>query len=285
MMASPPQGTAREQAQHETSQRGAAATASSPAWPAHGRAVVPLRRDAEQPVYRQLQDLIRGHVAAGTWKPGELIPAEKALAQQFGVARMTVRQATEGLMREGLLVRVRGRGTFVAHPRVERELARMHSFTEDMRGRGLTTFTRLLARRVVPAPDEVSAALHLGRREAVIYLQRLRFADDLPMALETSYLNYECCQGVLDADLESGSLYQFLEEHLHLRLSHATQELRAALPNSADAALLQVSRRQPVLVIEQTTHVDGAEGEQPVIRGRTIYRADRYHFRLEVPRR
>src|SRR5262249_52272858 len=143
----------------------------------------------------------------------------------------------------------------------------------------------LLARRVVPAPDEVSGALHLGRREAVIYLQRLRFADDLPMALETSYLNYEICQGVLDADLETGSLLQFLEDRLHLHLSHATEELRAALPSKGDADLLRMPRRQPVLVIEQTTHVDGAQGEHPLICGRTVYRADRYQFRLEVSRR
>lgn len=284
-MAGQPPGLAKEWAQSDEALPRAALGASMDHWQTSDQVAAPLRRSAEQPVYRQLQDLIRSRVAAGTWKPGEMIPTEKNLAQQFGVARMTVRQATEGLMREGLLVRVRGRGTFVTHPRVERELARMHSFTEDMHGRGLSTFTRLLARRVVPAPDEVSEALRLGRREAVIYLQRLRFADDLPMALETSYLNYEHCHGILDADLETGSLYRFLEEQALLRLSHATQELRAALPSRGDATLLQVSWRQPVLVIEQTTHADGPEGERPLICGRTVYRADRYHFRLEVPRR
>src|SRR5690349_13099247 len=107
-MASRQHGIAREQVQHDASPRGATPVASMEAWRGHDQATAPLRRDAEQPVYRQLQDLIRGHVESGTWKPGEMIPAEKALAQQFGVARMTVRQATEGLMREGLLVRVRG---------------------------------------------------------------------------------------------------------------------------------------------------------------------------------
>lgn len=281
-MASQPDRIAEEQS---ATPRGATPVGPANGFRLHARQIQSLRRGGDQPVYRQLQELIRGYVASGAWKPGEMIPAEKAFAQRFGVARMTVRQAIEGLMREGLLERVRGRGTFVTHPRVERELARMHSFTEDMHGRGMTTFTRLLARRVVPAPEEVSAALRLGRREAVLNLQRLRFADDLPMALETCYLNYESCQAVLEADLEAGSLYEFLEQHLQLRLSHATQELQATLPDKGEAELLQASRRQPMLVITQTTYVDGPTGEQPTIYGRTVYRADRYRFRLEVPRR
>jgi GntR family transcriptional regulator len=245
---------------------------------------LPLNRGAEQPVYRQLQDLIRGSITSGAWKLGSAIPTEKAFAQQFGVARMTVRQALDGLIRDGLLIRIRGRGTFVTRPRVERELTRMHSFSEDMRDRGMIPSTRLLTRQVVPAPDEVGADLCLGRREAVIMLQRLRFADDLPMALETSYLNYERCQPVLDADLEAGSLYHFLETHLRLPLSHAAQELEASLPDKAEAELLHMSRHQPMLMIRQTTYIRGPVGEEPVIRGRTVYRADRYRFRLEVPR-
>jgi len=253
-------------------------------WERHAMQPLMLDRGADQPVYRQLQDLIRGYITSGAWKPGAAIPTEKAFAQQYGLARMTVRQALDDLIRDGLVVRMRGRGTFVTQPRVERELTRMHSFSEDMRDRGMTPSTRLLARQVVPAPDEVSADLRLGRREAVIMLQRLRVADELPMALETSYLNYERCQPVLDADLESGSLYHFLETHMRLPLSHATQELEASLPNKAEADLLQVSRRQPMLVIRQTTYVRGVVGEEPLIRGRTVYRADRYRFRLEVPR-
>ncbi len=243
-----------------------------------------VRKGTEQPLYRQLQEIIRGHIVSGAWQPGEAIPTERAMVQEFGVARMTVRQALDGLLHEGLIVRTRGRGTFVARPPVERELTRMHSFTEDMRGRGLAPFTRLLARQVVPAPEEVSAQLHIGLREAVIYLQRLRFADDLPIALESCYLSYDIGQVVLEADLEQGSLYHLLEGQAQLTLVHASQELQAALPTRAEAALLQIPQRQPVLVIQQTTYVRGPDEEGPGICGRTVYRADRYRFYLEAPR-
>jgi len=243
-----------------------------------------LQKGIAQPIYLQLQDLIRDHISSGAWQPGELIPSEQAMVRQFAIARMTVRQALDGLIHDGLLVRVRGKGTYVARPKVERELSRMHGFSEDMRARGMIPLTRLLARDVIPAPEEVSAHLHLEQREAVIYLQRLRFADGAPMALETCYLNYTLCQGILHADLEEDSLYRVLEQEAHIELRHASQELQAALPRKAEAGLLHVSQRQPVLVIRQVTYLRAAGSEQPGIFGRTVYRADRYHFRLEVPR-
>ena len=117
----------------------------------------------------------------------------------------------------------------------------------------------------------------------MIRLQRLRLADAVPMALETSYLHYALCEPVLRADLESGSLYTFLQGSLRLQLLHASQELQAALPTRVEAELLHIRRRQPVLAIDQTTYVQGDDGEVPAIVGRTVYRADRYRFRLEVP--
>lgn len=243
-----------------------------------------LQKGASGPMYVQLQNLIRDHIASGVWQPNQAIPSEQALGRQFGIARMTVRQALEGLLREGLLIRERGRGTFVARPRAERELTRMHGFSEDMRARGLAPSARLISREVVPAPAWVGEALRLGKREAVIYLQRLRLADALPMALETSYLNYELCRTVLDADLEAGSLYVFLKESVRLQLCYASQELEAALPSQDTAALLEMPRRQPVLIIRQTTYVRAGDEDMPGITGSTVYRADRYRFRMQVPR-
>jgi GntR family transcriptional regulator len=243
-----------------------------------------LDKQTEVPMYQQLQMLIRMNIASGTWKPGEAIPSEQVLSRQFGIARMTVRQALEAPIREGLLRRERGRGTFVAHAMVERELSRLRGFSEDMRARSMVPSARLLAREVIPAPAEVSDHLRLGPREAVIYMRRLRLADALPMALETSYFTYELFRGILDAELESSSLYEFMETRVGLNLSHASQELEAALPTAGDAQLLQQSRRDPTLVISQTTYVSLDGTDVPAIFGHTIYRADRYRFRLEVPR-
>ena len=236
------------------------------------------------PLYRRVQFFLRDGIHQGVWLPGASIPSEKALAAQFSIARMTARQAVDGLIREGLLVRIHGRVTFVTTPKVERELTRMHGFSEDMRAQGMVPSSRLLARAVVPAPEEVSGKLDLGRREAVIFLRRIRLADGTPMALETSYLRYDLCTPVLEADLETGSLYTFLQERAGIRFRAAQQELQAALPTQGEADLLGMPRRYPVLVVTQTTFVELPEQDVPAICGRTLYRGDRYRFRLEVPR-
>lgn len=236
------------------------------------------------PLYRKVQLYLQEGIARGVWPAGTSIPSEKALAAQFSIARMTARQAVDGLIREGLLVRVHGRGTFVTTRRVERELTRMHGFSEDMRAQGMSPSSRLLAREVIPAPPEVSEQLDLGAREAVIFLKRIRLADGTPMALETSYLRYELCRPVLEADLEAGSLYTFLQEMAGIRFRAAQQELQAALPTATEAELLEMPRRYPVLVVTQTTFVELPERDSPAICGRTLYRGDRYRFRLEVPR-
>ncbi|MGH8338345.1 MAG: GntR family transcriptional regulator [Gammaproteobacteria bacterium] len=236
------------------------------------------------PLYRQVQEYLRDGIAGGLWPAGGAIPSEKALAAHFSIARMTARQAVDGLIHDGLLVRIHGRGTFVTVPRVDRELSRMHGFSEDMRAQGMEPASRLLRREVVPAPTEVSEILALERREAVILLERVRFADVTPMALEVSYLRYDLCRSVLDADLESGSLYTFLQGIAGMRFRCAAQELRAALPTPTEAAELGIRRHSPVLLVTQTTFVEGPEGDLPAIFGRTVYRGDRYRFRLAVPR-
>ncbi|HVA91654.1 MAG TPA: GntR family transcriptional regulator [Chloroflexota bacterium] len=238
----------------------------------------------EGPLYRKVQEYLRDGIESGAWPAGAAIPSEKALAAHFSIARMTARQAVDGLIHDGMLVRVHGRGTFVTTPRVERELTRMHGFSEDMRAQGMAPSSRLLLRAVVPAPTEVSEALGLERREAVIVLKRVRLADGTPMAFELSYLRYDLCQSILAADLETGSLYTFLQGCAGVSFRCAAQELRAALPTSAEAAVLEVPRRYPVLVVTQTTFVEGMASDIPAIFGRTLYRGDRYRFRLEVPR-
>jgi GntR family transcriptional regulator len=234
----------------------------------------------------QVQHYVRDAIMNGTWQVGEPIPPEMALVEQFGVARMTVRQALDGLVREGLVVRARGRGTVVARPRVERELTRMHGFSEDMRARGMVPASVVLDCAVVPAPKTIADRLLVNPREAVVRLQRLRLADAVPMALETSYFNYTLCEAVLHADLATGSLYDFLQGTLMIELRYASQELEAALPSAIEASLLAISRRSPVLIIDQTTYARGSPDldDVPAITGRTVYRADRYHFRQQVPR-
>jgi GntR family transcriptional regulator len=154
-----------------------------------------------------------------------------------------------------------------------------------MRARGMAPSARVLDREVIPAPAEVSAQLGLGLREAVIYLRRLRLADGGAMALEVNYLNYALCRPVLDAELEEGSLFTFLEQRAGIRICRASQEVEAVVSGVKDSTLLGLPRRHPVLVVRQVTYMRrGLEPEIPGIYDVSVYRADRYRFRMEVLR-
>jgi GntR family transcriptional regulator len=246
--------------------------------------VTPLQKHTGVPVYRQLQGLVRENIASGVWKVGQAIPSEQALVQRYGIARMTVRQALDGLIREGLLRRERGRGTFVAQQWVERELSRLRSFSEDMRARNMVPSARLVSREVIPAPPHVSEYLKLGVREAVIYLKRLRLADASPMALECAYFVYALFQPILEADLVNNSLYELIQNTFGLRLTHASQEFAVVTPSAGDAQLLGLSKRDATLMISQTTYVEVEGRDVPAIHGHTLYRGDSYRFRMVVPR-
>ncbi|NJN98810.1 MAG: GntR family transcriptional regulator [Anaerolineales bacterium] len=120
----------------------------------------------------------------GEWQPDDILPSEIELMEQYSVSRITVRQALDELVNEGLIYRQRGRGTFVAHPTVEQGLTRIISFTEDMRQRGFTPGTEVLFAGLEPATPEVAAQLQLEPGVELVRLERLRLADNEPMSIE-----------------------------------------------------------------------------------------------------
>ena len=122
-----------------------------------------INRQSKLPLYQQLYEMLRGNITRGEWKPGDLIPAESELIEQYGVSRITVRQVLDMLVQEGLIYRQRGRGSFVAHPTVEQVLQRLVSFTDDMRQRGFAPSTRtLFSSGLLPAPEDIARQLQVA---------------------------------------------------------------------------------------------------------------------------
>src|SRR3712207_432616 len=146
--------------------------------------------DAKSPVpkYYQLKEIIQAMIEAGELKEGEVIPPERELCEVYGISRMTARQAVMELVNEGLLFREQGRGTFVAGKKIQQETARLASFTQDMRARGMEVSSLVLEVEVERAGPVVSRMLRVAPGEKIIRLRRLRNAGGEPMALETSQI-------------------------------------------------------------------------------------------------
>jgi GntR family transcriptional regulator len=232
-----------------------------------------LSRESKLPLYQQLYDILRGELTRGQWKPGDMLPAESELMQRYGISRITVRQVLDMLVRDSLIYRQQGRGTFVAHPTIEQTQVRIVSFTEDMHQRGFRPGTEVLEAGLVPATADIAAKLAVEPGEVLAHLRRLRLADDEPMSIEDAYLVHRYFPGVLSGDYTTSPLRRTLEEKYGVRLVRAKQVLRAVMAPSTLARLLSVRQSAALLFIERVSF--SAQGV-PVEFLRIHYRGDRY---------
>ena len=232
-----------------------------------------IDRGSKLPLYHQLYEILRGAILTGEWQPGEMIPPETELMERYQVSRTTVRQVLDLLVKDGLIFRQRGRGTFVTHPTVDQGLARIISFTEDMRQRGFRPGTRVLAAGVLPAPPDIAAQLQIEPGEELARLERLRLADAEPMSIEESYLVHRYCPGVLRRDYATQPLRETLEHEYGIRLVRARQVIRAIPAPRHLARPLSVRTGSPLLHIER---VSFSQHDLPVEFLRIYNRGDRY---------
>ncbi len=238
-----------------------------------------LDRQSRLPLYQQLYDILRAELARGHWKPGDVLPSESELMQHYGVSRITVRQVLDMLVKQGLIYRQQGRGTFVSHPTIEQTQMRIVSFTEDMRQRGFRPGTQVLESGLIPAPDDIAVKLGVEQGEQLAHIRRLRLADGEPMSIEDAYLVHRYCPGVLAHDYATRPLRQTLEDLYGVRLVRAKQVIRAVQATRELAQLLSVRRGAALLFIERVSY--SAQG-LAVEFLRIHYRGERYALYNEL---
>lgn len=231
------------------------------------------------PLYYQLKQHIESQIRSGTWQPGDQVPSEAVLGKNFNVSRTTVRQALGELVNEGLLTRIQGKGTFVAHPRIRQRLARLTGFTEDFQARRMNPASQLLRQGKELATARVAAALRIEEGTPVIVLERLRLADDLPMAVEISHLREDFFASLNIEELRGGSLYTYLTENCNIIPTSAHQDMEAIRCPQPQARLLGISKGVPVLHIYRTTF---DQLGRPFEQVESFYRGDRYVFQAEL---
>lgn len=236
-----------------------------------------------EPQYRQIERVLRARIAQ--LGPGARLPSDAELCAEFGVSRMTARNAMQRLAEDGLVQREPGRGSFVADPPVYRRATRLMTFTQEMVRAGRVPSSKILTRAVRPATDAEAANLGIGPGEPVVHLRRLRLADDHPIALESTILLGVAAEAVLAADLEGGSLHETLGG-AGLALRRGTGTIAAAAATAEDAELLGTSVGAPLLV-ERRVIADGHGRRIEATESR--YSADRYglvvQFDVEAPDR
>lgn len=202
--------------------------------------------------------------------PGTRAPSERELAEEFGVSRMTVRQAIDALVVEGVVERVRGRGTFVSRGL---GACQFTSFTEDMTRRGMRPSSRTLLLRVDRPIPPVATALELGATDETVHWTRVRFADGISMCLEDAYVPVAWAPGLADGP-QPDSLYAELSR-LGLTPTRVEDSVEGGICTDQEASLLGIAEGDPVLRVMRRTFA----GPFPVVVSRSVYRADRYTIR------
>lgn len=230
-------------------------------------------RDSKLPFYQQLYDLLHKNIIGGRWRPGDMLPSETELIDRYQVSRITVRQALALLVKDGLIYRRRGLGTFVAIPKIEQGLNRIISFSEDMRRRGFQAGTSVLSSGLLAAPQEIAERLDIESGEKIAYLERLRLADGEPMSIEISHLIHRLCPGVLRKDFARTPLREVLERDYDLLLTRANQQIRAIAASEDLAQKLSVSTGDPLFYIERISY---SQTNNPVEYLQIYHRGDRY---------
>jgi GntR family transcriptional regulator len=222
------------------------------------------------PRYRTIEQALRERIAG--LRPGDSLPSDSALCSEFGVSRMTARNAMHRLAEEGLLIRLPGRGSYVAEPPAHRRADRLMSFSSEMTRRGRAPSSTIVAREIRPAWHSAATELRVREGEPIVFLRRVRAADGEPIAVETTLLIGTLSPVVMAADLRHDSLHAVLAG-AGWALRRGTATVTAASATKEDARLLGVARGDPVLV-ERRVILDG-QG-RPLEATETRYAADRY---------
>lgn len=233
------------------------------------------------PLYHQIKEQIIAGVEKGDLRVGATLPPEVELVQLLGVSRQTVRRAMQELEYDGYIQRVPGRGTTVLRTKLSRGLTRLTSFTEDMRERGQEVSSQILAFETTPASAFVAEKLAIPSETPVIFFHRLRCADHIPVALNTSYVHLPNRAIFTRADFERvGSLYALLERQ-NIAILEADRTIEAIAANEEQARWLAAPAGSPLLLVEGVTYT---LDHVPIEYHRVVSAGERYKYAIHVTR-
>ncbi len=254
----------------------------TPVKPAGGHRTksAPLDKASAVPLYFQIQRRLLERIAASELAEGDLLESEEELSRRYRVSRMTARHALTALKDQGYAVSQKGRGTFVSRPKLEKNILHLLGFSEEMKQRGFRPSSRLLEQAAIAADDGLAARLQVAAGDSLLRLLRVRLANDVPMAIETSHVPLARYPGLDRFDFGKRSLYQVLRDRYGMHVAWADEVLEAFPASREQAGLLLVPPRSSLLAITRT--IMQADGT-PIESAQTLYRGDRYRAVLRVP--
>lgn len=241
-----------------------------------------VSKESPLPLYYQLKELLLKMIENEVLKPGDPIPTERELCEMHDISRMTARKAVMALVNEGEVYREQGRGTFVAKPKISKQISNLEGFTEEMNKKGFSTKTKLLSFKIKKATKDNRKQLNLSEEEnKVIEIKRLRYVNEEPFAIEIAWIPYDLCPDMTRQDLEGNSLYKLLEEEYNYKLEYAKQTIEPLIMDEYESELLNQKEQAIALLFRRKTYLDD---DRIIEYTKAIYRGDKYKYEIRLDR-
>jgi DNA-binding GntR family transcriptional regulator len=235
------------------------------------------------PYYHQVKEAVKALIADGELEPGDMLPSEYSLSEQLSISRLVVHRAYRELVAEGLLIRKRAIGTFVA-PLTKHSFTvtgPLFSMTEDLSIDALKPSNKVRLKEVIAASEEIGNGLKLSKDSPVIHIRNLRLAKQLPFAIEEMYFSFDRFPALADLDLNNRSVYATLEKLYDAHPQEALDLIFADSASSEEARLLGIDKGVPVMRVKRTsTDRSGL----PVEYSKIVFHASRYQLEARMQR-
>jgi len=228
-----------------------------------------------KPLYQQVAEDILQKIQSGELHPGDRLPSEHTLSEQFDVGRNTIRHALSELASDGYLETVQGVGSFVVESRIPKTTEILFGFSQEMAQRGREITSRVLEAEIITADPYLARRLQVQLGAEIVFLYRLRLMEGEPAAIERAYLPHELCPGLLEHDFSRESLYQVLSQEYGMKPEHAEQEIGSELATEQVAELMGLEPPTAVLVIRRETRTND---QQVIEYVESEFRGDRFRF-------
>ncbi len=229
-----------------------------------------IQYDLNLPLYSQIMSMIKRGISNGVLRPGDLLPTEEQFCKRFDVSRTTIRQAFSALVKEGSIVRVQGKGTFIAEqPKLDRKMNNVYSFTHEMESMGLKPTSKIIKFETILPAEDLRHLFAIDPNDLVYHIVRLRLAADQPLLLETTFLPVSIVKYLDSRILESTSLYDYLKT-MEIEPYRAEETYESVMIVGEESHLLQCKNNTTGFFVERTAWLENGkifEFTQSIMRG------------------
>ncbi|MGI6117049.1 MAG: GntR family transcriptional regulator [Bilifractor sp.] len=240
-----------------------------------------LDRNSSTPLYMQLEDIIRANIADGEWPPLQMVPSENELSKMYGISRMTARSVITTLVKEGLLYRVQGKGTYVAEPKISTKSPAYLGLREQLESQGYATETRIITFELIRPNRKIAQALSIPQSTKVYHIKRVRSISETPISIHESYIPNSLCPDLRADRIETEQLCDILESDYHLNASRVHEILESVSPTSEEMSLLKIDKKNPLLLLYDTNYsITG----KPFEYSKIVFRGDKLKLEFDYER-